>query len=565
MINNPKLPEVQTQQSFAYGSTKTPYLPDKLVARERMSLQQMAETIDVGIRQAEQNLEDHAAKADKDFALEQSQARADRARRRSSTREGSDQSSRENSVESHNTDTRATRRTAAWASSVVNSQLEGIEEEGKQYGRFGSQELDDDYTRRGSEPSSFPTGNFDISYNQERNGFRPVVERQSRPQLLSSFGTALLNLPGQIRYYIARPFTIVGKGIEELARSTAQPGHLANTISGAVKKTCLGVMSIIFAVAAVWMSWNLFCHLYTNYLCDPNSTSGLCLTLQNYCGSCGNTLRPPPETWDPAYATKILEYYSQRLRSLETKQASLSSALEYVVDQQYELEAVVSHLQHGESQSHSNSLNAEKINYASVGNGAVIDPYLTSPTKQKRHWLDLGWMGQKYQSKSPVEVLRPWIEAGECWCAAKSKYVQLGILLGHEVFPKEVVIEHAPTDASPSPGTAPRDLEIWADVSHLKGQAYLDAGIDKYGLQSIQGKSFAHIGTAVYDATAKARNVQTFRLDVNQNQNLLSTQTIVFRATSNHGGEHTCFYRVRVHGTPVTPHPEMRVDGKTVS
>src|SRR5690349_1787251 len=58
-VNNPRLPEVQIQQSYAYGSSKTPVLPTQLVARSRMNLRQMAETIDAGVDQAEQQLQNH--------------------------------------------------------------------------------------------------------------------------------------------------------------------------------------------------------------------------------------------------------------------------------------------------------------------------------------------------------------------------------------------------------------------------------------------------------------------------------------------------------------------------
>ena len=169
----------------------------------------------------------------------------------------------------------------------------------------------------------------------------------------------------------------------------------------------------------------------------------------------------------------------------------------------------------------------------------------------------------KYQSHPPSEALRAWEEVGDCWCAAAGQgYAQLVVMMREKVYPTEVVIEHAPSDTSPSPGTAPKDLEIWADFSHLSPEEFVDAGLDKLSHDTLLPRSFARIGKMVYKAGEGAPPVQTFTLDINQDQKTYATQKIVFRAISNYGAEHTCFYRVRLHGAPLIPHPQIKVDGK---
>ena len=95
-------------------------------------------------------------------------------------------------------------------------------------------------------------------------------------------------------------------------------------------------------------------------------------------------------------------------------------------------------------------------------------------------------------------------------------------------------------------------------------EEFVDAGLDKLSHDTILPRSFARIGKMVYKAGEGAPSVQTFTLDLNQDQKTYATQKIVFRATSNYGAEHTCFYRVRLHGAPLIPHPQIKVDGKPV-
>src|SRR5271155_2564674 len=573
VVTNPKLPEVQTQQSFAYGSQKTPYLPDKLVAREKMTLQEMAETIDSGIRQAEQHFEAQAAEAGANFGkAAQNDARADRVRRRSESRESSAQSSRQGSVDSQNTDVRTTHRTAAWASSVENSShLEDItEEDARNLRGTTPSDIEDDYIRKGSDgPSSFPSGNFDISYNQERGRFRPTQDISSP---VRDIGGAIRAMPGRVWLLSKQSLSSAGRTVADLRSRAPALERAALSTSVLFLKTTAAILSIGLA----WIVLSaLFCQFYIRFLCEYDGSSALHFNLQKFCGGCVSSFTTGSDASQleklPPDISIMLGSLNKRINQVESridaKHSVLSATLNSVLGQQHAMEATVSDLQRNRPNTPTQSPLIKKINYCSIGNGAVIDPYLTSPTKQKQfNWLQrwlIGTIGmQKYQSHPPSEALRAWEEVGDCWCAAAAQgYAQLVVMMREMVYPTEVVIEHAPSDTSPTPGTAPKDLEIWADFSHLSPEEFVDAGLDKLSHDAILPSSFARIGKMVYKAGGGVPSVQTFTLDLNQDQKTYATQKIVFRATSNYGAEHTCFYRVRLHGAPLIPHPQIKVDG----
>jgi hypothetical protein len=574
VVTNPKLPEVQTQQSFAYGSQKTPYLPDKLVAREKMSLQEMAETIDSGIRQAEQHFEAQAAEAEANFGkAEQNDARADRVRRRSESRESSAQSSRQGSVDSQNTDVRTTRRTAAWASSVEDSShLDDItEEDARNLRGTTPSDIEDDYTRKGSDgPSSFPSGNFDISYNQERGRFRPT---QAVSSPVRDIGGTIRAMPGRVWLFSKQSLSSAGRTVADLRSRVPVLERAALSTFVLFLKTTAAILSTGLA----WILLSaLFCQFYTRFLCEYDSSSALHFNLQKFCGGCVSSFTTGSDSTQleklPPDISIMLGSLNKRISQVESridaKHSVLSTTLNSVLSQQHAMEATVSDLQRNRPNTPIQSPLIKKINYCSIGNGAVIDPYLTSPTKQKQfNWLQrrlIGAIGMhKYQSHPPSEALRAWEEVGDCWCAAAGQgYAQLVVMMREMVYPTEVVIEHAPSDTSPSPGTAPKDLEIWADFSHLSPEEFVDAGLDKLSHDAILPRSFARIGKMVYKAGEGVPSAQTFTLNINQDHKTYATQKIVFRAISNYGAEHTCFYRVRLHGAPLIPHPQIKVDGK---
>lgn len=212
----------------------------------------------------------------------------------------------------------------------------------------------------------------------------------------------------------------------------------------------------------------------------------------------------------------------------------------------------------------------DQINYAGEALGAVIDPYLTSPSYERRQSSLNLFLTRllaprathfAYRSRPPSEALRPWREYGDCWCAPSSSdsAIQLGVLLGQNIIPTEAVLEQLPSPENPHPDRTPRMIEVWADYSHLM-QDEFDAAARQSVTLPYGDKTRRHgvpegyllVGIMEIDARGfsetASRVGQTLPLKRLGSGSGLPTSKIVFAVIDNYGGEMTCLYRVRVHG-----------------
>ncbi|OQU99162.1 hypothetical protein CLAIMM_04834 [Cladophialophora immunda] len=564
VVNNPRLPEVQIQQSYAYGSSKTPVLPTQLVARSRMNLKEMAETIDAGVEQAQQHLQNHIEET---HANLQNDSRDERARRRASR-----EHSQEASVASDDAEQQWNQRVAAWATSLHNNRLNEIQEESQELGEDEDEDIDrdnesvarstpDDDTNKETDPSSFPSGIFDHSYNYERGLRKPNItirERQD-PWFRKAWNTS--------------------KGSVQQFRQTSLD------ILSSISDWFVQLLRFVFCRR----SELLLCYTYTNFVCDPLSTSTAGLTLQKFCGTC--TRSPSIASLnltagngnDLSKLSAAINSINQQLRTLETRLTDKADSRYATIDK--DIEALKR--QHSELSSHiagskpggkSKTLSGDvaspvipKVNYFAPNNGAMIEPRLTSPTMQKP--LTLGHrillrilLSTRYVSKPPITALTPWQDVGDCWCASavqtggpghEDDMMRLGVKVTELIYPTEVVLENYPSAGSLSPGSTPKTLELWADFEQLDSLEW-----EKLNIRSMQGATgstlgltYARIGKMEYDASSEASHVQAFPLDVNQGGSLAyAAQNFVLRVTENHGAEFACLYRVRLHGVPVFGH-----------
>lgn len=185
-----------------------------------------------------------------------------------------------------------------------------------------------------------------------------------------------------------------------------------------------------------------------------------------------------------------------------------------------------------------------KVNYFSTGLGARIDPFLTSSTFVRETSLSTKAYNKLFAipgRRPPVAALEKWDEPGECWCAApddKGKgLAQLSVSLAQKMIPRQVTVEHLPKQASLDFTSAPKDMEIWAETDEwLQNRADCSGEAPQLGWKCL--------GKFSYNVHAD-NHVQTFNLDFTLTKPVAKT---IVRVNNNWGSDHTCLYRVRLHG-----------------
>ncbi|KAF2451383.1 hypothetical protein P171DRAFT_5419 [Karstenula rhodostoma CBS 690.94] len=197
-----------------------------------------------------------------------------------------------------------------------------------------------------------------------------------------------------------------------------------------------------------------------------------------------------------------------------------------------------------------------KPNYFSTGLGAEPISGITSPTLSPTtaRWKNILHRIVAPKINPPLTALQTWDEPGDCWCAApdenKSGKAQLGIELGEPMFPTQLTIEHLPRSSAPSEdiGSAPQNVEFWVKSD--------EPAIERFAFDGERcedgPEGWQCLGKVRYDRNG-ANHVQTFLLDGEAQE---PVQKVMLRVTSNWGADHTCLYRVRLHGKGLRPVPE---------
>jgi Sad1 / UNC-like C-terminal len=640
-LESTPLPDVEAEQSFAYGSSNTKLLPQQLVAQKKMTIKQIAETLDTGVLQARRNFQAQREAAEQ-YGMTSSDARAARAARRSSDRE-----SRESSVASDETPVpKAPRHRTRVSQTNTEQWLQDIQEEAEsqeaesreadsQEEASSEQQSDPQEARPHEhghiqgEPGSQPDSSLSTSsqHSLARVRLSPPprasVEQSSMPDVnrfdqtythehgLHVHGTT--QPPSSARgkclwfvAYVRNSFIVLGDRIW---------WYLSNYTFHHFRRHFFQVSTVmLFMLAACFMSLMLarmVCNWYgeTPWSTEPSRpwhhrVNGMC----KYSPSDRFLSRDSTESdaraaracaSQVARLAKEVKRQERSVHDMQAKQSLTSATVNELSERQSELLKHQSDLQSKladakasqatsstkapKSQRRPSALSPifKRINYASPGLGAIIEPSLTSPTKTKHfpfyQSLLLGSAGiKKYQSRPPIEALKPWSEVGDCWCAASSthrdgsadaqnmdgkegRYVQLGIYLGHDIFPDEIVVEHLPLKTTPSPGSAPKEIEVWGEFGHLTQVEFAALQMGPHPLKEVEWyPQLGLLGRLRYDAAANedGRYVQMFPLDFNQkHQDELWVRKVVLRVKSSWGSENTCLYRVRVHGVPVQAHP----------
>ncbi|KAL9120939.1 MAG: hypothetical protein Q9187_002509 [Circinaria calcarea] len=269
----------------------------------------------------------------------------------------------------------------------------------------------------------------------------------------------------------------------------------------------------------------------------------------------------------PSVSTSDYKYLSSRIEYLENAYRSLAFDLEY--DKQHE------------------------VNYFSAGLGAVVNPYLTSPTKQivstlswKKWFIYSAFRLNLPVSPPPIEALGPWDDIGDCWCAPRNAEnsggkLQLAVLLPRTITPTELVIEHIPKGATLDSGSAPRGIELWAQINDpMKREAVtnamfsllpyeetqpseLERNADRFQANRALDESWIRIGMGRYDLFGK-RHIQTLRVPIDLEHFGVKTNQVAVRVVSNWGdSDHVCLYRLKLHGHLKEEDPKYRDSAPT--
>ena len=205
-------------------------------------------------------------------------------------------------------------------------------------------------------------------------------------------------------------------------------------------------------------------------------------------------------------------------------------------------------------------------NWFTFGEGAIIDPRMTSPTADPEHtgWFSKFWDKSgplSYTQNSPATVLFPWTEVTDCWCAAPAKdgSAQITLYMTEPVHPDRLVVEHIPARGTRRIANAPRTIEIWADVgSAAEVTRFGDLMAQKmpYASQSECTKrpteTHVCIGRQEYDIH-NHNHVQQFRVWPEAIKMGLAVHSFTIRIVNNWGGPRTCIYRLRMLGDEVIP------------
>ncbi|KAI0311340.1 hypothetical protein OF83DRAFT_1068992 [Amylostereum chailletii] len=207
-----------------------------------------------------------------------------------------------------------------------------------------------------------------------------------------------------------------------------------------------------------------------------------------------------------------------------------------------------------------------KADFALQSSGASVVPSLTSPTLGLRmcglRAAFVAWVtGKDYtniSSRPPIHALHHDTHSGYCWCFPGEEG-QLGVQLAHTVHIEEVTVDHLALELAWDMRSAPRTMELWGLVEGHKNEQKLHSWEETHrrerqtlseGSKPFTGsKSSNYIRVASFEYNIAAHNpVQTFPVSEDVRKLGIPFRVVIFRVVGNWGHDHTCLFRVRVHG-----------------
>lgn len=186
------------------------------------------------------------------------------------------------------------------------------------------------------------------------------------------------------------------------------------------------------------------------------------------------------------------------------------------------------------------------VNFISEGQGARIDPFGTTKAL-KGHAR-----GDPVFGERPETVINPWLDVGNCWCTLATGAPQISIDTARIVFPREVVVEHAPAQATLDIEAAPKNIEMWGKLTTLEAlEPALHAAKQEFNHdpspESVKG-GWVLMAQFKYDINF-VNHIQYFSVGFDTERYNASVDKVTFRIRDNWGHpQRTCLYRLRLHG-----------------
>lgn len=251
----------------------------------------------------------------------------------------------------------------------------------------------------------------------------------------------------------------------------------------------------------------------------------------------------------------LLDDLRKDIEACLTKSKASSASIIKFTDRLQRLEETLSHTL---SYPHSEPT----VNFFSSNLGAKIDPRYTSPTLPRgtnivRQILSRAPLLSAALLYPPTEALRPWQEAGQCWCAANDGQgvAQLAIAMPAAVVPSEFGIEHLAPSLALDREAKPAVVELWVKMDMLssrggnkeeerRGEEEWD-NLEHGCLASPPAPGFRCVLREVFSPEAHS---QSWFVKKDLEIERYGVKKAVVRVTENNGADYTCFYRVKLGG-----------------
>ncbi|KZL74065.1 spindle pole body-associated protein sad1 [Colletotrichum tofieldiae] len=204
-----------------------------------------------------------------------------------------------------------------------------------------------------------------------------------------------------------------------------------------------------------------------------------------------------------------------------------------------------------------------QVNFLGRHTGVIIDDSATTPDYDPpvkgKIWSPTWLKGTQRDRKSvPASAtLWNWEDEGDCWCGKvivdKSGVelgVRVGYLLGHEIIPQHVVVEHILPGATLNPDARPKEIDVLAYITEINTRNRVKdfAAAHFPSSKIILPDGWVRIGHFTYESSDALNGVYVHKLSPELVSLGAVTDQIVLQIISNYGSDHTCLYRARLYG-----------------